>query len=495
MIALLFATTIDADGRINNGERRGPLSEPGVKERAATIKWFRGGNGQLRGLIVVSLILVLAGGVTVFGSATALTQLTDSLAMVAREQAANSARLACQEIKQVARACQGKTLAESAKSPELRRHMEELSSRYDIVLASLVNLDGEVLSHYYCNHRLGQMSPENASAVQSPTCVEGKSLDVIPAGFLPDGIVPVQEEIWRHGELLGYVRVFGVSGVDASSRIDPLVGRIGSILSFMVLLVFGILMLALAVIYWTMLRQAELLKRAANAEQMAEIGALAGGLAHEVRNPLQTMGIHLDMAREELEENDPSRFDRASMASGLALVQEQSHRLATLVDNFSRMARSGRLRREQVDLASICRETVGRLASNMEKEGIELKASLPETLPFETDPSVVAQVLDNLLSRSRETIAKSTERRVFLSASAVGSSHVQFEVEDTGPCLTEEDARTIFEPFVDGDLGRRCLALSMTRRMVETLGGTITSHPGTNGGARFVVTLPILPRN
>lgn len=470
------------------------MSEPGVKERAATIKWFRGGNGQLRGLIIVSLILVLAGGVTVFGSASTLNQLTDSLAMIAREQAASSARLACLEIKEVATACQGKTLAESARNPELRHHMQQLSSRYDIVLASLVNPEGEVLSHFYCNNRLAQMSPENASVVRSPTCVEGKSLDVIPAGFLPEGIVPVQEEIWRDGELVGFIRVFGVSGIDAMSQIDPLVGRIGSILSFMVLLVFGILMLALAVIYWTMLRQEELLKRAANAEQLAEIGALAGGLAHEVRNPLQTMGIHLDMAREELEETDPARFDRTALTSGLALVQEQSSRLATLVDNFSRMARSGRFRQEDIDLASICRETAGRLGSTMEAEGIELKTSLPESLPLKSDPAVVAQVLDNLIVRSRETLAKAPERRVFLSARANGASQVQFEVEDSGPQITAEDARTIFAPFVEGDLGRRCLALSMTRRMVETLGGRISAHPGTNGGARFVVTLPVRPR-
>lgn len=465
------------------------MSGRGVKEGTATRGWFRGGTGQLRGLLVVSLILVLAGGVTVFGSATALTQLTDSLVAVAHEQAGRSARMACAEIREIAKSAKGETLRDVVSDPDLQRRLRSLSGNYDVVLATLVSPEGDPLSHYYCHNRLSRMPTETAEAVRSPSCIQGKTLDVIPAGLLPEGVVPVQEEIWRDGQMLGYIRVFGVSDIEAMSQIDPIRLRIAAILSFMVLLVFGILMLALAVIYWTMLRQAELLNRTAQMEQLAEIGSLASGLAHEIRNPLQSMSLHLDLAREELDEEDPGRIDRLGLTKGLGLIQTQTHRLNQLVETFAGMARVREVQGEETDLARLAGKVVGRMTPQMEKEGIDFKVEIPETLPLRSAPGVLTKAMENLLSRSMEILSKCEDRKVWLRAREEGS-HVVVEVEDNGPTLSREDAETIFQPFVEGDMGRRCLALSMTRRLAESIGGKLEAHPGDGCGARFVLKIP-----
>lgn len=457
---------------------------------------FRGGAGQLRGLFVVSLCLVLAGAVTVFGSAKTLQDLTRSLAEVVREEAGRSARLACAEVAQAANSLPGSTLEEIAGSPLLQHTLRTLSPNYDVVLASLVSPEGETVTHYYCEETLGRMSKEKAAAIKSPACLQAATLDGIPEGLLPEEVVPVQEELWRDGELLGFVRVFGLSDVMTARRVEPLRARISAILAFMVLLVLGILLLAVALIYWTLQRQADLLRRTAAAEQLADLGSLAGGLSHEMRNPMQCMNLHLDLAREELEEaeeaRDPAALDRAALSSTLGRVQDQMRRLAMIVENFTTMARGQSRTTEPVDIVSAIRVILERQRDSCRRAGIAITAeNLPESMVYETDPAALEQAIENLILRSQEELrGRGGGRRITLSHGEDHGWH-RLVIEDNGPGLTEEEARTIFHPFVSsGDLGRRCLALTLARRMIEGCGGTLDAFPGHEEGARFVISFP-----
>lgn len=214
-------------------------------------------------------------------------------------------------------------------------------------------------------------------------------------------------------------------------------------------------------------------------ERLAVIGQLAGGLAHQIRNPLGAISNASFVLRRLLKDNDNPDVQR-SVAILLEEVQQASRIVTDLVD-FARI----RPPMQQVfSLSSLLDDVLSRLPP---RPGLEVVRELGELPDIAVDPTQVAEALGNLVSNSVE--AMGGEGTLSFRARTTGDQ-VVLSVEDTGGGVPEQVLDRLFEPLVTSKSQGLGLGLTLARSLIENQNGALTYRPGVKG-ACFDVQLPV----
>jgi signal transduction histidine kinase len=218
-------------------------------------------------------------------------------------------------------------------------------------------------------------------------------------------------------------------------------------------------------------------------DQMAALGQLAAGLAHELRNPLTAIRTLVEAARGQ---GPGGRLD----ARDLEVLDEEIGRLDTTLQSFLDYARPPRLEQRSVDLRDVVRKTVQLVGPRAERQSIQLDVALPdEPLTAFADAEQLRQVLLNLLLNALDAIR--TGGSVTLQAARdPAAGQIVLKVLDDGPGIPDSVREKLFEPFVSSKTAGTGLGLTISRRIVENHGGTITAEDRPEGGAVFTVRLP-----
>lgn len=223
-------------------------------------------------------------------------------------------------------------------------------------------------------------------------------------------------------------------------------------------------------------------REALRRDQLAALGQLAAGLAHELRNPLTSIKTLVDAAREPgpgggLDDRD------------LAVIAEEIARLDTTLQSFLDYARPPKLARRQVDLREVVGRTLLLVTPRAERQHVRLESQLPaEPATAIVDPEQLRQVLLNLLLNALDAVADGG--RIVTRLTTANDDHVQLTVQDDGPGIPPELLPKLFDPFVSTKPAGTGLGLTICRRIVENHGGTLRAENISPHGARFVVTLP-----
>jgi signal transduction histidine kinase len=230
------------------------------------------------------------------------------------------------------------------------------------------------------------------------------------------------------------------------------------------------------------------------AEQLAAVGQLAAGLAHELRNPLMAMKILVQSAAE--------RGEPAGLAGrDLAVLEEEITRLERSVQTFLDFARPPRPEKRAVEVRHVLEQTAGLVARRAERQGVRLEWDLPAApAVLEADVGQLRQVLLNLLLNALEAVPGGGTVRVEAAGpegpggEAVADRDLEFtiRVADTGCGLPADLGERIFEPFVSTKETGLGLGLSICKRIVEAHGGDLTAANRPGGGAVFTVRLPLV---
>jgi signal transduction histidine kinase len=215
---------------------------------------------------------------------------------------------------------------------------------------------------------------------------------------------------------------------------------------------------------------------------LVNLGALAGGLAHELSNPLSSMGLQLEML-----EKDPGLVQ-----GRIAMLRRQTERMKNILEAMRNGAKidSGERRlvelTREADLAFTLLEPKLRGRTSL----VRAYADVP---PVMAQPTLLGQVLVNLLTNAADAVEGRPESRIALRVRKQGDE-AWIEVEDDGPGIPEEHVEKIFEPFFStkGDQGNG-LGLWISSEIARMHGGSLTVHKGVAGGALFRLTLPIPP--
>lgn len=222
-------------------------------------------------------------------------------------------------------------------------------------------------------------------------------------------------------------------------------------------------------------------------ERLAAIGKMAAHVTHEIRNPLSSIGLNLELLEEEL-----SGQTLGSEAEGLLRsIRRELERLEHLSEEYLRVARLPSPRMEAEDLAAAVREITRFAEPEMQRAGCRVELHADESIPAALfDEGQLRQALLNLLRNAREAMPDGGSVDVHVRAEGMS---VVVAVEDRGGGIPDAIRPRVFDPFFSTKGEGTGLGLAITRHIVEAHGGSIACEAREGGGTRFRITLPIAP--
>ncbi len=227
----------------------------------------------------------------------------------------------------------------------------------------------------------------------------------------------------------------------------------------------------------------EVSRRLFHAEKMSAVGQLAGGVAHEINNPLG--GI---LAFAQLMSRDASRS--AEDQESLRLITDAAVRAKRIVESLLRFSRRPREdERGPVDLPQVLDDALFLLQSQLKSGSIEVARDYRPAIAH-GNANQLQQIVVNLVVNALHAMAGAG--RLTLATAAPAPGRVSFSVTDSGPGIRPEVARRVFEPFftTKPEGQGTGLGLSICYQIAEDHGGAIRHEPAPGSGARFVVELP-----
>ena len=230
-----------------------------------------------------------------------------------------------------------------------------------------------------------------------------------------------------------------------------------------------------------------LTRRAQTAEKLAAVGTLTAGLSHEIRNPLNAAALQLSVLERRLERL-PSET-RGAFLEPLGLVKDEIRRLDHILEDFLQFARPRELMAHPVELVPLAARVLDLLETDAQRRAIRLERRLLAVPPVAGDEGRLRQVIMNLALNSIEAVGG--PGRVSISTEPRGRE-VALTVEDSGPGIPLELRDRIFEPFFTTKASGSGLGLPIVNAIVTQHGGSISIADAPGGGARFVVTLPVM---
>ncbi|MEM6750306.1 MAG: ATP-binding protein [Planctomycetota bacterium] len=250
--------------------------------------------------------------------------------------------------------------------------------------------------------------------------------------------------------------------------------------------------------------------RAAADQRLAELGTLTGGLAHEIKNPLSTLGLNAQLIDEDLDdlakrlsETDAEAVGRCQRRFGI--LQRELARLRDVLEDFLRFAGRLELDPKRQDLNPMLDELGAFFEPQAHAAGVTLRLDLSDaTPPADIDAALVKQAVLNLMLNAVQAMQRQASqadpaaapgpRELIVRTRREGKpgkdDHAVILVADTGPGMPADVAEKVFQPYFSTRRGGTGLGLATTRRIVEAHGGTLALHTEPGLGAEFRIALP-----
>lgn len=223
--------------------------------------------------------------------------------------------------------------------------------------------------------------------------------------------------------------------------------------------------------------------------QNTELATLAGGLAHEIRNPLSTIRMNLELLAEDLSDEDSGNSRR--MLDRVGRLQNECQNLEGVLNEFLQFARAGQLDLVEGSLNDVVGEFLEFISAQAEEQNVELRPHLDANLPAaKLDTSLIRQVLNNLARNALQAMPNGGALE-FLTM--VRDGGIALEVIDTGEGMDEKTVSNMFQAFFSTRSGGSGLGLPTVRRIIEAHGGTIACDSAPGRGTRFTILLPGAP--
>ncbi len=366
------------------------------------------------------------------------------------------------------------------KEIEVQRQIEELGRQSDIDHVALLDNNLKIMAHTDPS----RLSQEERDPFILTVKNRGEPLSRIVQSAGGKRRYDVVQPITLNNSTLGFLEI-GLS-------LDPMETAWHKSLRSIIALGLAILavgILGMAAIFYNQHSHLQKIKsleaEVARQEHLSALGNLAASVAHEIRNPLNSVSMGLQRLKAEFfptqDEDQYSRF--------IELMQGEVHRLNSIVEQFLSLARPIELKLEKLKVEKVLTELATLVESDAKGSNVKISVvAQPDLQTIIADRNYLKQVLLNLILNGLQampdggtlTLEASTSRNDFLLA-----------VTDTGVGISSEILPRIFEPyFTTKDKGSG-LGLAIARRIVEEHGGTLTVNTKAARGSRFLISLPL----
>lgn len=220
-------------------------------------------------------------------------------------------------------------------------------------------------------------------------------------------------------------------------------------------------------------------------EVRARLGAMAqltSMVAHEVRNPLQSLSLLCTLARTEDDAEEREKL--------LISVEAEIRALEGVVQTFLRSSGPVQISRVPSDLVDVTRRALQVAGPTASARGVELTSGLPDRLPLSIDASLVRRAIENLLLNAVEFSSQDPSGQVHVGLERQGRNAL-VTVDDSGPGVPDAERERIFKAYYSSKAGGTGLGLALVKQVFEAHGGSIVCESSPLGGARFRGILPI----
>jgi two-component system sensor histidine kinase PilS (NtrC family) len=228
-------------------------------------------------------------------------------------------------------------------------------------------------------------------------------------------------------------------------------------------------------------------------EDLAMLGELAAGIAHEIRNPLASISGSIQVLNDSLSKEDVHINQRL-----MGIILREISRLNHLVNDFLNFARPQKIEIEEFNLSQLIMDTLYIFQNSQSwAQYIDVKTKFFNSLKIRSDPQQLKQVFWNIFLNACEAMPKggvicvSTDKLRELNGKDELIDSVIVKVEDNGPGIDPKIITDVFNPFSTTKKDGSGLGLAIVKRIVEGLGGKVSGQNLANGGAVITILLPL----
>ncbi len=219
--------------------------------------------------------------------------------------------------------------------------------------------------------------------------------------------------------------------------------------------------------------------RLAQAEKMAALGEVAAKVAHEIRNPLVSIGGFSRRLEKKLD---------GSLKNYAQIITREVGRLEEILKDILSFVRDVRMRKEEVVITEVLNEVTSLYSQEMREKGVILERDYTDPLRIEVDPNRIKEALINIIGNAIQVLKGGGTVRV---RTYKADEYGIIEVHDTGPGISEKDLPYIFDPFFTTKIEGTGLGLAITHRIIEQHNGRIEVQTEKGEGTTFRIYLPL----
>ncbi len=225
-------------------------------------------------------------------------------------------------------------------------------------------------------------------------------------------------------------------------------------------------------------------KKLYDSQKLAALGQLSAGIAHEIRNPLSSIKMSLQILAKRMnpEGNDLKRFK---------IAEREVDHLEMLVSNILAFAKPVEPKKSPVELSKVLELAIDMAEKGIADKKIEIQTEFSEVLPVTVDAAMMADAFLNVIRNALEAVAE--HGKIIVSLRYFDETHqsVAVEIKDNGSGINEEDMPHIFNPFFTRKNYGTGLGLSLVKKIVDIHQGTIDISSKKNEGTTVLIVLPL----
>jgi PAS domain S-box-containing protein len=225
-------------------------------------------------------------------------------------------------------------------------------------------------------------------------------------------------------------------------------------------------------------------------ERLAAMGAMIGGVAHELNNPLTSI-LGVSELLQDTETNETARKQ-------LAMLQREARRAAEIVQNLTYFSRPPAPGKSRINLTEVVERTLNLHAYSLRKNNITVDFLKEAGMPYALgDPHQLMQVFLNLIVNAEQAIREGRDKGTLRIRLGRSDSTAWVSFHDDGPGIPKENLPSIFDPFYTTKRPGRGtgLGLSICKSVMKEHNGSVEAANAADGGAVFTVTLPVPATN